>query len=118
MNVFLPTHSSERSQPQGEDEEENHLYSRNRCIFMDSSTRAAMDSEGDYFLFTYRQDFGEGRYRALRSVFVPLMFNGSQWGLYELDRKSVGLGKSVSVRVDLGGGRFIKKKKKEKTEAR
>ncbi|API60983.1 hypothetical protein BSL82_06355 [Tardibacter chloracetimidivorans] len=84
MNGFLPTHISERSQPQGEDEEENHLYSRNRCIFMDSSTRAALDSEGDYFLFTYRQDFGEGRYRALRSVFVPLMFSGRQWGLYEL----------------------------------
>src|SRR3546814_1959596 len=27
------------------------------------------------------------------------------------DRKSVGEGKSVSVRVDLGGGRLIKKKK-------
>src|SRR3546814_11774807 len=32
MNGFLPTHISERSQPQGEDEEDNHLYSRNRCI--------------------------------------------------------------------------------------
>src|SRR3546814_8757885 len=50
MNGFLPTHISERSQPQGEDEEEYHLYSRNRCIFMDSSTRAAMDTEGDNFL--------------------------------------------------------------------
>src|SRR3546814_13892579 len=29
------------------------------------------------------------------------------------DRKSVGSGKSVSVRVDLGGSRIIKKKKKE-----
>src|SRR3546814_13453397 len=29
------------------------------------------------------------------------------------DRKSVVEGKSVSVRVDLGGGRIIKKKKKE-----
>src|SRR3546814_15407248 len=29
-----------------------------------------------------------------------------------LDRKSVGSGKSVSVRVDLGGRRIIKKKKK------
>src|SRR3546814_20922477 len=29
-----------------------------------------------------------------------------------LDRKSVVLGKSVSVRVDLGGSRLIKKKKK------
>src|SRR3546814_16143918 len=31
-----------------------------------------------------------------------------------LDRKSVGSGKSVSVRVDLGGRRIIKKKKKTK----
>src|SRR3546814_15042001 len=30
------------------------------------------------------------------------------------DRKSVVLGKSVSVRVDLGGSRLLKKKKKEK----
>src|SRR3546814_16114621 len=29
----------------------------------------------------------------------------------EVDRKSVGVGKSVSVRVDLGGSRIIKKKK-------
>src|SRR3546814_20529240 len=32
--------------------------------------------------------------------------------LCELDRKSVVAGKSVSVRVDLGGRRLIKKKKK------
>src|SRR3546814_14575532 len=31
-----------------------------------------------------------------------------------VDRKSVGEGKSVSVRVDLGGRRIIKKKKKKK----
>src|SRR3546814_15409517 len=29
-----------------------------------------------------------------------------------IDRKRVGSGKSVSVRVDLGGGRILKKKKK------
>src|SRR3546814_20180207 len=32
------------------------------------------------------------------------------------DRKSVGWGKSVSVRVDLGGGRIIKNKNKTKTK--
>src|SRR3546814_20970596 len=32
------------------------------------------------------------------------------------DRKSVVYGKSVSVRVDLGGRRIIKKKKKKKTK--
>src|SRR3546814_15826103 len=34
------------------------------------------------------------------------------------DRKSVVSGKSVSVRVDLGGRRFIKKKKEHTTKAR
>src|SRR3546814_15547360 len=34
-------------------------------------------------------------------------------GLSCLDRKSVGWGKGVSVRVDLGGGRSIKKKKRK-----
>src|SRR3546814_17371418 len=35
-----------------------------------------------------------------------------------LDRKSVVWGKGVSVRVDFGGGRIIKKKKKEKLTTR
>src|SRR3546814_14906736 len=34
-------------------------------------------------------------------------------GKYLLDRKSVGQGRSGHVRVDLGGGRIIKKKKKK-----
>src|SRR3546814_14030547 len=40
---------------------------------------------------------------------APASLSPVMYGL--LDRKSVVLGKSVSVRVDLGGGRFIKKKK-------
>src|SRR3546814_18616225 len=35
---------------------------------------------------------------------------------FAVDRKSVVEGKSVSVRVDLGGGRIIKKKKKKVEE--
>src|SRR3546814_19935288 len=35
-------------------------------------------------------------------------------GCFVIDRKSVVSGKSVSVRVDLGGRRIIKKKKKKK----
>src|SRR3546814_13525479 len=37
-----------------------------------------------------------------------------QVGQHQIDRKSVGLGTSVSVRVDLGGRRTFKKKKQEK----
>ncbi|WP_257538358.1 methyl-accepting chemotaxis protein [Sphingobium sp. CFD-1] len=85
MNGYLPTHISARSQPQRARESAwNMEHARNRRIFMDSQTRRALDGEDDFFLFTYRQDLGEGRYRALRSVFVPLVFHGRRWGLYEV----------------------------------
>ncbi|MCF8709114.1 methyl-accepting chemotaxis protein [Rhizorhapis sp. SPR117] len=85
MNGFLPTHISARSAPQRPGQRQWNLEdARNRQIFMDSQTRHALDNEGDFFLYTYRQDLGEGRYRALRSVLVPLNFNGRRWGLFEL----------------------------------
>ncbi len=85
MNGYLPTHITERSQGQIPGQvRRNQEFSRNRQIFMDGQTRRALDEEGEFFLYAYRQDLGEGRYRALRSVFVPLVFNGRKWGLYEL----------------------------------
>ena len=85
MNGYLPTHITARSQPQRPGLRAwNMEHARNRQIFMDSQTRRALDGDGDFFIFTYRQDLGEGRYRALRSVFVPLMFEGRRWGLYEV----------------------------------
>lgn len=85
INGYLPTHISARCQPQRPGLADwNMEHARNRQIFMDSQTRRALDGEGDFFLYTYRQDLGEGRYRALRSVFVPLIFNGRRWGLYEV----------------------------------
>src|SRR3546814_16977373 len=42
----------------------------------------------------------------------PSLLSKPAWAPTWKDRKSVGLGKSVSVRVDLGGRRIIKKKKK------
>lgn len=85
MNGYLPTHISTRSQPQRPGEARwNMENARNRQIFMDAQTRRALDEDGDFFLFTYRQNLGEGRYRALRTVFVPLVFAGRRWGLYEV----------------------------------
>ena len=84
-NGHLPTHITARSQPPRAGQRDWNLENaRNRQIFMDRQTRAALDRDGDYFLYTYRQDFGDGRYRALRSVFVPLLFGGRKWGIYEL----------------------------------
>jgi methyl-accepting chemotaxis protein len=85
MNGYLPTHITERSQGQIPGERLRNLeFARNRQIFMDGQTRRALDGDGSFFLFAYRQDLGEGRFRALRSVFVPLVFAGRRWGLYEL----------------------------------
>lgn len=85
MNGYLPTHITARSHPQRPGLSSwNMEHARNRQIFMDNQTRRALDGDGDFFLFTYRQDLGEGRYRALRSVFVPLRFDGRRWGLYEV----------------------------------
>ncbi|MXO59671.1 methyl-accepting chemotaxis protein [Altererythrobacter salegens] len=85
LNGYLPTHISERSQPQVAGQRRRNLeVSRNRQIFMDSQTRRALDGDDPLFVFAYRQDLGEGRYRALRSVFVPLHFAGRKWGLYEV----------------------------------
>lgn len=84
-NGHLPTHITARSQPpRPGDRAWNLEHARNRQIFMDRQTRTALDRDGDYFLYTYRQDLGDGRYRPLRSVFVPLRFGGRKWGLYEL----------------------------------
>ncbi len=85
MDGYLPTHISARRQPQRiGDPRWNMEHARNRQIFMDAQTRRALDGDDDFYLFTYRQNLGEGRYRALRSVFVPLRFAGRRWGLYEV----------------------------------
>ncbi|MFC3712818.1 methyl-accepting chemotaxis protein [Sphingoaurantiacus capsulatus] len=84
MNGYLPTHVSARSQPQGPDPVWNAEHCRNRRIFMDPPTRAALDSEADFRLYTYRQPLGGGRYRAVKSLFVPLSFRGRRWGNCEL----------------------------------
>lgn len=84
LNGYLPTHISERSQPQGADPVWNAEHCRNRRIFMDPQTRAALDSEADFRLYTYRQPLGGGRYRALKSLFVPLRIRGRRWGNFEL----------------------------------
>jgi methyl-accepting chemotaxis protein len=85
MNGYLPTHISARCQvPRPGDRRWNMEHARNRQIFMNRPTRRALDDGDDFFLFTYRQDFGDGRYRALRSVFVPLVVAGRRWGVYEV----------------------------------
>ncbi|MBB5687241.1 methyl-accepting chemotaxis protein [Sphingobium boeckii] len=85
INAYLPTHMSSTSQPQRRgDPAWNALHCRNKRIFMDDATERAIRYEGDFMLVTYRQDLGQGRYRAVKSVFVPLWFDGRRWGNFEL----------------------------------
>lgn len=84
-NGFLPTHISARSQPQRFGQREwNTEHARNRQFFLDNQTRRVMNRAGDYFVCTYRQDLGDGHYRALRSILVPMVIDERRWGLYEL----------------------------------
>src|SRR3546814_12535013 len=74
------------------------------------------------------QRAGSGRRHCLSAVVgahrppligpATLSWSGSHpWGGTEpIERKSVGEGTSVSVRVDLGGRRIIKKRKQRKTQ--
>jgi methyl-accepting chemotaxis protein len=83
INGYLPTHLTLRSQPQGADIAWNNTWSRHRRIMMDDCTRRAVANESAFMLNCYRMTLGEGEFLPLKSVFVPLRFNGKRWGNYE-----------------------------------
>ncbi|WP_310467371.1 methyl-accepting chemotaxis protein [Sphingomonas sp.] len=80
---FLPTHLSERCLNPGEDPVWNDANCRNRRIFMDEQTRAAIVSEKPAMLMTYRMELGDETI-PVKNVYVPLHFNGRRWGNFEL----------------------------------
>ena len=84
INGYLPTHISERSQPQSDDPEWNAEYCRNRRNFLDDITRRAIASDKEAMLATYAMDLGQGRYLPVKNVFVPLWISGRRWGNFEL----------------------------------
>jgi methyl-accepting chemotaxis protein len=83
VDGFLPTHLSERCQTPGTDLVWNDAHCRNRRIFMDEQTRAAIESDKPAMLMTYRMEMGDKSY-PVKNVFVPLFINGHRWGNFEL----------------------------------
>ncbi len=83
VDGYLPTHLSERSQTPGPDPVWNDAHCRNKRIFMDDQTRAAIESERPAMLMTYRMELGD-RYIPVKNVFVPIFFKGRRWGNFEL----------------------------------
>ena len=85
VNGYLPTHISAKSQPQRPDDPKwNAEHCRNRRNFLDDITRRAIASEKDAMLATYGMELGQGRYLAVKNVFVPLWIKGRRWGNFEL----------------------------------
>ena len=81
-NGHLPTHMTERSQPQGNDPVWNDAHSRNRRILIDDQTRYAHASE-EPTLMTYLMVRGDERF-PVKNVFIPLFIKGKRWGNYEI----------------------------------
>ncbi|MGQ0559235.1 MAG: methyl-accepting chemotaxis protein [Sphingosinicella sp.] len=93
INGWLPTHLSERSQPQRPDDPEwNAEHCRNRRNFIDDATRRAIASDKEAMLATYGMDLGQGRYLPVKNVFVPLRINGRRWGNVELAYRDESIG--------------------------
>jgi methyl-accepting chemotaxis protein len=61
----------------------NDAHCRNRRIFMDEQTRAAIESDKPAMLLTYRMELGDRTY-PVKNVFVPLFINNRRWGNFEL----------------------------------
>ncbi|HYD13869.1 MAG TPA: methyl-accepting chemotaxis protein [Allosphingosinicella sp.] len=84
INGYLPTHITERSQPQRpNDPDWNADHCRNRRNFVDDITRRAIASEKEAMLSTYSMEFSGG-HLAVKNVFVPLWIQGRRWGNFEL----------------------------------
>lgn len=83
VNGYLPTHLTERSHAPGPDPVWNDAHCRNKRIFMDDTTQAAIDSEKPAMLATYRMELGD-KFIPVKNVFVPLWIKGRRWGNYEL----------------------------------
>ncbi|GAA4740634.1 methyl-accepting chemotaxis protein [Sphingomonas daechungensis] len=83
VNGYLPTHLTERSHTPGPDPVWNDAHCRNKRIFMDDTTQAAIDSEKPAMLATYRMELGD-KFIPVKNVFVPLWIKGRRWGNYEL----------------------------------
>jgi methyl-accepting chemotaxis protein len=83
MNGYLPTHLTERSQPQGPDPVWNDAHCRNKRVLIDDATRNALASDKPATLAAYRMELGD-RHIPVKNVFVPLWFKGRRWGNFEL----------------------------------
>jgi methyl-accepting chemotaxis protein len=84
VNGYLPTHISARSlPPRPDDVDWNDLHCRNRRILMDAATERAVASTAPFMMAVY-QIQRRSQQMVIKSVYVPLFFNGRRWGNFEI----------------------------------
>lgn len=84
LNGYLPTHLTERSlTPRPGEYDWNDAHCRNRRTFLDAATTRAIHSTAPFMMSVY-QIQRRGQEVTVKSVYVPLFFNGRRWGNFEL----------------------------------
>jgi methyl-accepting chemotaxis protein len=83
LDGYLPTHLSERCHTPGPDPVWNDEHCRNKRIFMDETTGAAIASEKPAMLATYRMELGD-KFIPVKNVYVPLYIKRRRFGNLEL----------------------------------
>ena len=90
VNGYLPTHTSDRClTPRPSDPDWNDLNCRNRRIFMDAATARAVKSSAPFMMSVYQLD-ERSLQTMVKSVYVPLCFNGRRWGNFEIAYRDAG----------------------------
>ena len=83
INGYLPTHETARSRTPRGDAEWDDLHCRNRRMFMDAATARAVKNEAPFTMSVYQID-RRSQPVMVKSVYVPLFFNGQRWGNFEI----------------------------------
>ena len=84
VNGYLPTHVTDRSlTPRPGEVDWNDLNCRNRRILMDAATERAVRSTAPFTMSVYQINRRSQRV-IVKSVYVPLFFNGRRWGNFEI----------------------------------
>jgi methyl-accepting chemotaxis protein len=83
-NGYLPTNHPHYSHPQTDDVIWNEANCRNRRIFDDRTTVAAVAHPGPFLVQTYRRQMGNGSSVVMKEASSPVKVNGRHWGAVRL----------------------------------
>jgi methyl-accepting chemotaxis protein len=83
-NGYLPTNHPNYCHPQTHDVAWNEANCRNRRIFEDRTTVAAVAHPGPFLVQTYRRQMGNGTNVVMKEASAPIKVNGLHWGAVRL----------------------------------